>query len=306
VRDDAAADQSASATYPAPPIKLSGGIDARRAVDVWLRLIRDEELYRQFTLGRHGELSTQLGLSQEDVTILDEFRLRPGTRWNIDNIRFRATEHVSTKVRLWLPLTVHVLTGGNQDWVNDLVFEYLTHHGWNDLGPYQLTECERFIQFVRDRVLLRRTWNPLIDPVLAFELAVVQLLKKTRDVPADSWPVLAGRPSQELLASMRPRPGPVSRLLELPIDLTPWLESQDPTGLSPGDEPTQYLIYIPSLKHPHRVQTIGDGARVVFESCDGLRTGAEIVAALATEYDIDPDATSALLGRWIEAGALCA
>ncbi len=291
-------------TYPAPPLRIAGGIDARRVLDVWVRLVRDERLHGEFTAGRYRELARDLGLSDEDVTILDEFHARPGTRWNIDNLRFRATDHVSVRLRTWLPLTVHVLTGGIEDWLNDLVFEYLTLHQWNDLGPYQLSECERFIQFVRDRVLLRRTWNERLEPVLDFELAVVQLLKQTRDVEPGGWPELRAGIGDDELRALRPRPGPVTRIVELPIDLTPWLEAQSPDGVDVPLEPTAYLLFVPSLREPHRVQTIGEGARLVFEECTGERTTAEIAAALEAEHEIDPAALESVIRRFLEAGAL--
>jgi hypothetical protein len=289
-------------TSPAPPIPLDAPIDPRRVLDVWVRLVRDERLYREFTAGRHRESAGELGLSGEDVAILDEFRARPGTRWNVDNHRFRATDHVSVRLTVWLPLTVHVLTGGSEDWLNDLVFEYLAHHEWNDFGPYQLTECERFIQFVRERVMLRRTWNPRLEPVLDFELAVIQLLKQTRDVPPEEWPALPS--AGDDVIALRPRPGPVVRIVELPIDLRPWLEAADPAGIDVPLESTHYLVFVPSLKLPHRVQTIGEGARVVFEQCTGERTVAEIAGALDEEYELEPAATRAAIARWLEAGAL--
>ncbi|HLU64864.1 MAG TPA: hypothetical protein VKZ63_01225 [Kofleriaceae bacterium] len=277
-------------------------IDARRALDLWVQIVRDEELYRAMLDGRHAELAEARQLDASDLAILDQFRARPGTRWNVENIRFRATLQVAGRLRSWMPLTTHRLAGTSEDWLNDLVFEYLTYHRWNDLGPLHLTECERFGQFVRERVMVRRS-DPLIEHALAFELAVIGALKATGDVAPDQWPAL-GELDDAALAAARPRPGPTTRVLELPVDLSPWLRVEDPTGVAVREEPVHYLIYVPSLDQVHRVQTLGDGARLVFERCTGDLTTAELAAALEEEAEVDAADVTALVARWVRGGAL--
>jgi hypothetical protein len=289
------------------PVPLETATDARLALDVWQRLVRDERVHRAFAAGRHRELAESLGLGPEEVAILDAFAARPGTRWNVENIRYRATLQVSVRLEMWMPMSVRLLTGGHEDWLRDLVFEYLTLHEWDDLGPYALTECERFAAFVRERVMLRRPWNARLEPVLAFELAVVGLLKRTRDVPAEAWPDLPGPAlGDETLRSLRPRHGPVVQVVKLPIDVTPWLENGGREESSLRDQPTSYLLYVPSLRVAHRVQTIGEGAELVFESCTGESTVAELAARLEAEHGVDPAGVHALIRRWIENGALVA
>ena len=65
-------------------------LSSRRVYDVWTRLIQDEELYEAMLAGTHGRLEGR-GLSAEDIAILDRFRAEPGTRWNIENLRFRSS-----------------------------------------------------------------------------------------------------------------------------------------------------------------------------------------------------------------------
>jgi hypothetical protein len=274
---------------------------------MWVRIVRDEVLCRSMMAGQHRAEAGALGLTPANLDILDEFAARPGTRWNIENLRYRATSQVAERIQAWMPMTVHALTGSNFEWLSDLAFEYLTHHTWGDLGALALTECERFGVFVRERVVLRRQWNPLLDPILIFELAVIALLKRTRDVAPDAWPVLPDGPlGDEAVDRARPRPGPVVTILSLPIDVRPWLQSAAPGQAPLVEVPTDYLLYVPSLRHSHKVQTISEGARTVFERCTGEPTAAEIATALEAEHDVDPAATRALLGRWLGAGALIA
>lgn len=289
---------------PAGPTPRVKPVDARGAFDVWLRLVRDERVYAAFVAGRHRECAPGLDLDGDELAILDEFAARPGTRWNVENIRFRATYQVAIRLGLWMPMTVRLLTGGNEDWLRDLVFEYLTFHEWDDLGPYALTECERFAGFVRDRVTLRRLFDPRLAPVLAFETAVVQLLRSTRDVPAGAWPAPARPGDDDELRAMRPRPGPVARVVELSLDVSPWLESSELDGAPLRYAPTTYLVYVPSLQGPHRVQTLTEGARLVFEACAGERTVGEIAAEFEAEHDVPPAAVLGLVRRWVESGAL--
>jgi hypothetical protein len=281
-------------------------IDARRALDVWVRLVRDEELYDATMAGRHRDLAAARRLDADDLVILDEFRERPGTRWNVENIRFRAALQVSVRLRMWMPLTVFALTRNDEDWLNDLAFEYLVHHRWSDLGPYQLTECERFGAFVRQRVVQRRRFNRQLEPILAFELAVIELLNATEEIPADAWTGSSGGDDRPPLGAIRPRRGPAVRLIELPLDVTPWLQAADPTGLVLPDREVHYLVYVPSLQHAHRVQTLSEGARVLFERCTGERTSDELASQLADEFDMDPAGVRGQIQRWLDLGALAA
>lgn len=286
---------------PTPPIEP---VDARRALDVWQRLVREERVYAAFVAGRHRELAAGLRLDGDELAILDQFAARPGTRWNVENIRFRATYQVAIRLGLWMPMTVRLLTRGDDDWLRDLVFEYLTFHEWNDLGPYALTECERFAAFVRERVTLRRLFDPRLEPVLAFETAVLGLLKRTREVPAAAWAARPAPGDDDEVRALRPRPAPVVAIVELPLDVTPWLESSELDGVELGDQPTIYLVHVPSLDRPHRVQTLTEGARLVFDACTGERTVGEIAAAIESEYEVPAAAVVGLVRRWLEAGAL--
>src|SRR5690606_7388859 len=105
-----------------PTPRRAGGsavsaIDARRALDLWVQIVRDEELYRAMLDGRHAELAEARQLDASDLAILDQFRARPGTRWNVENIRFRATLQVAGRLRSWMPLTTHRLAGTSEDWL---------------------------------------------------------------------------------------------------------------------------------------------------------------------------------------------
>src|SRR5438270_64202 len=80
------------------------------------------------------------GMGAQDVAILDEFQREPGLRWNVENLRFRATHHVLTTLRNYLPITLHLLTRGDEDWQRDLVYEYLWFHRWDELGRRMLAE----------------------------------------------------------------------------------------------------------------------------------------------------------------------
>ena len=67
----------------------------------------------------------------------------------------------------YMPRTVRLLTRGDDDWRQDLCFEYLAHHRWLPLGHMRLAECERFASYVQTRVMKRRIrrrtcrrWSP--------------------------------------------------------------------------------------------------------------------------------------------------
>ncbi len=91
----------------------------------------------------------------------------------------------------------------------------------------RLAECKRFAGFVWARVLKRRRPPPHLDVVMTYELAVIGLLRSTSSVPAGAWPVRRDVTDADLPA-LRPRRSPVQVLIELDVDLRPWIESADP------------------------------------------------------------------------------
>jgi hypothetical protein len=278
--------------------------DARRVYELWLKLIADEELYQEMLAGRHAALAQGRGLTPEDVAILDQFHARPGTRWDIENLRFRAATEVGAKLKTWMPRTTYLLTLGNEDWLQDTCFEYLSAHRWEDLGHFHFTECERFATYTRNRIMKRRRTPPHLGAVLTFETAVLGLLKATRGVSPAAWPTRPSAPDAALLAPARPRWGPAVLLIELPVDLTAWIASGDPRVGQVSERPSCVLAYVPSLSEKHRFQTLGEGARLVFERCRGEATSEELASHFAEELGFEREDTFRLLGRWVRDGAL--
>jgi hypothetical protein len=253
--------------------------DARRVYEVWTQLIQDEELYEALLEGAHTELAGR-ALDAETIAILDQFRAEPGMRWNVENLRFRSALETGDTLVSYLPRTVRMLTRGDDDWRQELCFEYLARHRWQALGHMRLAECERFADYVLTRIMKRRLTPPHLEAVVAYELAVVRLIRATVGVPVGAWPVRRAVTDAEL-SGIRPRRSPVQVVVELAVDLRPWIESADPLRGEIAPEPVTLLVHIPSLAEPHRVKTISDGIRVVLERCDGGRT----VEALGVELD---------------------
>lgn len=278
-------------------------ISSRRAYEVWTQLVEDEELYEAMLEGTHGSLPGR-GLDAEAIEILDRFRAEPGTRWNVENLRFRAALEVSEVLGLYLPRTLHLLTRGDADWRQDLCFEYLAHHRWRSLGHLRLTETERFGDFIRTRILKRRMPPPHLEEVLAFELAVVQLLRATAGVAAEAWPVRR-EVTEEELPALRPRRSPVQLVVDLGVDLRPWIESGDPTRGEVGEGPIALLLHAPSLEEPYRIKAISDGVRVVLERCDGERTIAALAGELEEEFELPAAEVRRVVRALLDERILC-
>ncbi len=260
------------------------GFASRRVYEVWTQLVQDEGLYEAVLAGTHAQLADR-ALDAEAIAILDQFQAEPGTRWNVENLRFRSALETGDTLVSYLPRAVRMLTRGDDDWRQDMCFEYLARHRWQALGHHRLAECARFAEYIRTHIMKRRLTPPHLEDVLAFELAVVQLIRATANVPAEAWPVARAWTDDEL-AGARPRRSPVQTVLDLALDLRPWIESADPLQGEPGPEPITLLIHIPSLDEPHRIKTISDGVRVVLERCDGERTVAELARELEDEYEL--------------------
>ena len=280
------------------------GYDSRRVYDVWQQVVQDERLYESLIAGRHRELAKERGMSAEEVAILDELQREPGLRWNVENLRYRATAHVLTTLLYYLPITVHLLTRGERDWQRDVVFEYLAYHRWDELGRRLLAECVRFGHHVRARIARRRALPELVEHALAMELGVVGLLEQAAAVPESAWNRRREPLSDAELLPARPRLGPAVRILEVPVDFTAWLNSGDPTRGQPKLQPVTLLVTVPSPTEIHKTQRLSEGARLVLDRCKGEQTSAEIARAVHEELDLEEADVLSLLRKWIAAGTL--
>lgn len=283
---------------------MSATFDSRRVYDVWQKLISDEELYELLLADRHRELKVSRGLSEEELTVLDEFRKEPGLRWNIENLRFRAADHVMSTLKVYLPRTIYLLTQGQEDWFRDIIYEYVALNRWQELGRNYLAECLRFGRHVRERISKRRALPEIVEHVLTMELAAVDLLREAGQVPAEKWPRERRELDDDALAAARPRPGPAVKVIELPVDFSDWIHSADPSTGSVKEGSLTLLMLVPSPEETFRMQRISEGARLVFERFTGERTAAEVARAVEDELGLEPPQVYRLLRRWLSEGAL--
>lgn len=275
-------------------------IAARLAYDVWVQLISDEELYRAVIDGTHHQLAASRGLDADKLAVLDVFHAEPGTRWNVENLRFRSAMDAVGAITRYLPRTARLLTRGDPDWLQELAFEYLSHHRWVQYGHYTLTECERFGAYVRDRVMKRRITPPHLAAALDFELGVIRLLKRTAEIPPDGWPPAPPVLGDDELAARRIRRAPAVELIDLPVDIRDWVESADPWRGTVRPSPVTFLVHVPSLDHVHRIKILGEGPRLVLERFTGAAPAGTIAAELDDEYGIERAELFALVRGWLE------
>jgi hypothetical protein len=279
-------------------------VSSKRVYEVWTQLIQDEELYEAMLEGSHGRLEGR-SLDAEAIEILDQFRAEPGTRWNVENVRFRSSMFVGDLLLLYLPRTVKLLTRGDEQWRQDLCFEYLAYHRWRAMGHMQLMECERFADFIRTRIMKRRVTHPHLEATMAYELAVLRLLRSTAEIAADAWPVRREVSDAELPA-LRPRRSPAQVVVDLDVDLRPWIESGDPARGEVEPNPITLLIHMPSLQERYVIKTISDGVRVVLERCDGVHTVDALARELENEYELPVPDVHRLVRTLLDERILCA
>src|SRR4051812_22793501 len=119
-----------------PPYKPRQAFDAELVYSTWLTVVAEEPLYEAMLTGQHAEVAQKLGLTAQQVLILDDFRDQAGTTWHIENLRFRCTTMVGRILKWHLPGTMLLLTRGNNDWLRDLAYEYMAHSHWQDFGHH--------------------------------------------------------------------------------------------------------------------------------------------------------------------------
>jgi hypothetical protein len=267
-------------------------------------LIADEELYRATIAGRHRDLAESRALTPEQLTILDAFHAERGTRWNIENLRFRAALEVRATLQSYMVRTLRLLCRSNEAWEQEVCFEYLAYHRWQELGHFRLTECERFGEYTRERIMKRRVPPPHLDAVLTFELGVVHALKRTATMAPDAWPSGFCKLDDDELAEARIVRGPTVVLVETPVDISEWVRTGDPLVGEPRPAPATFLAYVPSLAVAHRTKKLSEGSRVVFEAFDGTRTTAEIASTMEAEHGIERGDLFSLARAWLDEGIL--
>jgi hypothetical protein len=274
-------------------------IDARLAYEVWLQLIAEEELARATLEGSHRALAAKFALDPAKLEVLDDFHSQRGTRWNIENLRFRTAMEAGSTLSSYMPRTMRLLTNGDQNWLQDITFEYLAFYKWAEHGGRRFTECERFGRYTRERIAKRRILPDHFDVVLEFELAVIRMLKSTANVPADAWPGTPPTLTDEQLADLRLQRAPVVDIVELPVDIREWVMSGDPRVGTPREQPVTLLMFVPSLQEVHRIKVIGEGPKLALEQFDGTKTTGQVAASLYEDYGIEPGELNTLVRAWL-------
>jgi hypothetical protein len=274
--------------------------DSQKVYQVWLRLIEDEELAEATLAQRHRTFAETKNLEPLDLEILDEFARLPGTRFNIENLRFRAADETADVILVYLPGTARLLTEGRRPWLVDIAWDYLARNSWRALGQMRIAECERFAEYVRTQIMNRRPVPQHFSVLLEFELAVLRLIRKTASIPEDAWP----KKKVETTHGLRPRHSPAAEAISLPVDISEWIRSGDPLTGTVGPRPITMLVVIPSLQEPRKLHKLSEGSRLVFERCTGAQTIAELAEELEARHRVPRAQVFNLIDRLIDSAAL--
>ena len=273
--------------------------DARLAYDVWVTVIGDDDLYRAVLAGTHRELARDFSAAQ--LAILDELHAAPGTRWNIENLRFRSALEVGATLSSYLPRTIKLLTKGEDQWLQDIAYEYISYYRWTEQGHHRLGECERFGTYARERIMKRRLVPPHFEAIMDYELSLVRLLKRTASVT--TWPQPVDVDDVEL-GGWHVRRGPAVELVRLPVDVRAWIESNDPWSGEVIERPLVLVAYVRSLQETHRIKILGEGPQVVLEQLDGSRSLDAVALELDDEFGIERGQLFAMVRDWLAEGIL--
>lgn len=283
------------------------GFDARAVYDVWIRLVQSEPLYDAMLRGEHAALARDLGFTELELAILDDFAIQPGTRWHVENLRFRAVTMVSRLLGWHLPATLRLVTEGRDGWLRDLVHEYLSLHRWVELGHHhRFAECERFAAFVEHRVLQRRRPPPHIAAVLGFERGLIELARRAAALPIAAWPPrpAAADASPGALPGASPDAwndarivrGPVQRSLTLPVDILAWLRDPTTELRVTAPAPLEVIAYVAAADAPVEIEPVTPAGRQLLDAAATPRPRGELERLVA-----GADAGT-LLASWLARG----
>jgi len=277
-------------------------LDAAGCHALWREVIADEELCDALLSGDAASVVADRCSDPAERSILETWAANPAAlRWNIVNLRFRGSQDTMFKLRRWMPLTSALLTEGRPGWLLDLCFEYLAHHRWDELGHRHFAECRRFADYVTGRVSQRRRLPDHLETVLTYETAVCAFLERSASVPLEAWGPEHAADSP--IHDLRPRPGPVSQLIELDEDITEWIVNGRPEG-AVLDRPLRLLSFVPRLGDTYWVTPLDSGPELVFRRCAGRDTCGEIADRLAAEVGARAHDILDVLQTWAREGAL--
>lgn len=282
-------------------------LDGKLAYELWTRLIHDEELYAAVMANEVEALVKRRSLAFSDAEreAMAQLRAQRGVRWSMENLRFRCAMQVAETVSNRLPRTTKLLTRGNRDWMQEIAFEYLAYYGWTPLGFNTIAEAERFVDYVKVRIQKRRISPPFLDEVLALEAALLEVQRQSGAIDPSAWPSPPALAlDDEVIEHQRLAWAPCVSLIESAVDLGDWLTSADPAVgvVRPG--PMHVLCWVPSPQAKHRIQILGEGARLLFAALRGAQPTGSVIAALARDFDADPAELRALIRGWWSGNAL--
>jgi hypothetical protein len=300
--------------------RASQVFDARTVYDVWIRLVQSDALYDAMLRGEHTAAARTMGFGALELAILDDFAIQQGTRWHVENLRFRAVTMLSRMLGWHMPATLRLVTEGREAWLRDLVYEYLALHCWAELGHHhRFAECERFAAFIEQRVLKRRMPPPYIEAVLAFERVALELVRRAAALPVASWvaPRNAGTDAASDAgtdAANRARPdatiarGPVQRQLTLPVDILAWLRAPTTELQVTAPGPVDVVAYVTAADAAVEIEPLTAIRSQLLAAAAMPRSRRELeramVGAGATADAALEGSVAATIESWLDRGIL--
>jgi hypothetical protein len=275
-----------------------GPLEAARCHAAWEHVVADDALFESIRAGGLDECTTRLDPGER--VVLDALALQSAALvWNVTNLRFRASLDTMLKLRRWMPLTTALLSGDGSEGLRQLCDRYLDLHHWKDLGHRHFAECLRFAGFVSEQVEERPDH---FTTVFTYETALCALLAESATVPDGAWGPEPDR--QAAPAALFPRPGPLTRLVELDEDISSWIATGRPTEQPVDAGPTTLLLFVPRHGDTYWVTPLDPDQEAVFRRCTGLRPAGAVAEHVAGERGLNAADVLALVVAWAREGAL--
>ncbi|HEX5496750.1 MAG TPA: hypothetical protein VFX70_19485 [Mycobacteriales bacterium] len=285
-------------------------MDARTVWGTWRRVLREPALQHAMFDGPLDDgRAGGLGLTPAEREVVEQYaRFPKGTRFFVENYRFRMRSSFLNAVETAAPLTHRLLRAHSVD-IDALATRFLDAVEWHDFGPYVYTFGDQILGHLVDQPELAGISG--LPELAALERAGIRVIIDAATDgyrgPAEPPPESpADRADQADRAHWAYRANPRAATVHCALDLSAWL--RDGTALGRTELPARsrwYLVFLRAPEWERRIVVVPHRAADMMAVLRTPCSAGQLAAAVPElGYPADPELDRRLLDQLARLGAV--
>lgn len=245
-------------------------MEAQTVWRTWRRILREPPLQAAMQGEGLDRLlaASALGLSAEETEIVRAYAAAGrGTRWFIENYRFRMVSSFFNALETAAPLTHRALRASALE-LQSIATGFLDSAGWRDFGPFVYTYCGQILDHLLARPEVAAL--PGMSDLIRLERAGVRVVmgaadSRAAEPPPGMW-----------------RAAPWFEALRCELDLSRWLRDKAALGREPpAARPRWFVAYLRSPEEPLRIVAVPERAAAMLSALREPQTETSLASRLA-------------------------